>query len=271
LLTSLASCSQTENEKKYSITTYFTNWDSSDKQRVRNFKYSYEEYNSDSNIIYQELYGGTEYFDDMWGKLVEKSVTKYRGKEKVETKREFGIAFPDTEVGRGKGKESIKYEYSNGNLIKVFAGDSLIETYKYDNLNNQTEKREMNVFGISDYEKFYYRNGLKVKSIHFFADTISKVDTFIYDGAKKLIEQYTYNQKGDKIAHKLILRNKDGFPVEEKWRKGYDSWRSRNNGEIVEDEFYQANKYHYDTKGRLLKTEYYDLGKLITVYEFVYE
>jgi len=48
-------------------------------------------------------------------------------------------------------------------------------------------------------------------------------------------------------------------------------WRARNDGQIIEGEFYQENKYYYDDKGRSIKTEFYDIGNLVVVYEFEYD
>ena len=44
-----------------------------------------------------------------------------------------------------------------------------------------------------------------------------------------------------------------------------------NDGQIIENEFYQTNKYYYDDKRRLIKIEFYDIDKLMTVYEFEYD
>lgn len=94
LLTTIitSACSQ----KKYAITTYFTNFDSSITPSTKvgkRFKYSYEEFNSDSNMIYQEIYGSssTLYNEDMWGKLLEKTTFFYKDKNKVRAEIELEL------------------------------------------------------------------------------------------------------------------------------------------------------------------------------------
>ena len=67
--TLLSACSDSTQKKQYSITTYFTSFDSSSNSmgnEGKKFKYSYEEYNSDSNLIYQELYATTDRFGNDW-------------------------------------------------------------------------------------------------------------------------------------------------------------------------------------------------------------
>lgn len=273
ITTLVSSCSDNTNKKKYSVTTYFTSLDSSSNSMGKagqKFKLSYEEYNTDSNMIYQEVYATTDNFGDMWGKLLEKTKFYYNGKQKIKAEKEFGIAYPPSEIGRGKGKVTHIYEYMDGQLVKWLSDGKTIEEYRYDQHGNQIEKRIINGLNIPEYYRFTYSNGLRTKSQYFAADTLVRVDTFHYDNNKRLIEHYTYNYKGEKTAHKVVTRNDKGQAVEEKWREGYDKWRMRNTGEIIEDEFYQANKYYYDSKGRPLKTEFYDLGKLMTIYEFTY-
>ena len=80
----LSACFDNTQKKKYSITTYFTSFDSSSNSmgnEGKKFKYSYEEYNSDSNLIYQELYATPDRFGNDWGKLFEKTKFYYNGKE----------------------------------------------------------------------------------------------------------------------------------------------------------------------------------------------
>ena len=57
-----AACFDMTRHKKYSITQSFISYDSSDNskgQEGKKFKYAYEEYNADSNLIYQEIYTNT--------------------------------------------------------------------------------------------------------------------------------------------------------------------------------------------------------------------
>ena len=270
----LSGCFDNTQKKKYSITTYFTSFDSSSNsvgKEGQKFKYSYEEYNSDSNLIYQELYATTSNFGDMWGKLFEKTKLYYNGKQKLKAEREFGIAYPSSEIGRGKGKSTYTYEYTNGQLTKWLSDGKPVEEYKYNNQNEQIEKRVINELNVPEYYHFTYDNGIKTKTQYFVADTIVRVDTFIYDTNKRLIDKYSYDSKGQKAGHTLTIRNDKGQAIEDKWREPFNGWRMRNDGQIIEDEFYQSNKYYYDNKGRASKTEFYDIGRLKIVYEFQYD
>jgi len=272
--TLLSACSDSTQKKQYSITTYFTSFDSSSNSmgnEGKKFEYSYEEYNSDSNLIYQELYATTDRFGNDWGKLFEKTKFYYNGKEKLRAEREFGIAYPPSEIGRGKGKGTYTYEYKDGLLIKWLSDGKPVEEYKYNNQKEQVEKRIINGLNVPEYYRFTYDNDLKIKTQYFVADTIVRIDTFVYDENKKLVEEYSYDSKGEKVGHRLTIRNDKGQAIEEKWREPYIGWRARNDGQIIEDEFYQINKYYYDNKGRPTKTEFYDIGNLVTVYEFSYD
>ncbi len=268
--TLLNACFDSTQRKSYSITTYFTSLDSSSKsmgKEGQKFKSSYEEYNSDSNLIYQELYATTDHMSDMWGKLFEKTKFTYKGKEKMRAEREFGLAYPLNE----QGKVSYIYEYTNGQLSKWLSDGKPIEEYKYNEEKDQIERRIINELNIPEYYRFFYHNGVKTKTQYFVADTIVRVDTFIYDQNKQLVEKYSYDSKGQKAGHTLTIRNNKGQPIEDKWREPFQGWRMRNDGQIIDDEFYQSNKYYYDIYGRPLKTEFYDIGRLMTIYQFVYD
>ncbi|MFZ1800087.1 MAG: hypothetical protein WAU24_09515 [Chitinophagaceae bacterium] len=270
----LSACFDTTQQKGYSVTAYFTSFDSSsnamDKEGQK-FKFSYEDYNADSNLVYQELYATANNFGDMWGKLFEKMKYFYNGKEKMRAEREFGIALPPSETGKGKGKEVYTYEYRNGLLIKWLSDGRPVEEYKYNYQNEEVEKRIFNVMNVPEYYQYTYVNGLKTNSRYFVADTIVSIDTFIYDKNKQLVEKYSYDSEGEMIGHDKIIRNDKGQIIEKKWREPFTGWRIRNDGQIIGDEFYQSNKYYYDGKGRLIKKEFYDIGKLMTVYEFTYD
>jgi hypothetical protein len=255
---------------KYSHTTYFTSFDISAKsagKSGRKFKLSFEQYNADSNLIYEELYANPNNSVDFWGKLLDRTKYYYNGKQKVKAEREFGIAFRPSE----HGKVAYSYEWKDGLLAKWLVDGKPAEEYQYDKQKNQVEKRAINGLNVAEYYRFYYSDILKTKSQYFVADTLVRVDTFLYDTNKRLIETYTYNYKGEKTAHRVIIRNSKGQAVEEKWREGYEVWRMHDNGEVIQDEFYQANKYYYDNLGRPLKTEFYDLGKLMVIYDFEYD
>jgi hypothetical protein len=268
--TLLSACSDSTQKKQYSITTYFTSFDSSSNSmgnEGKKFKYSYEEYNSDSNLIYQELYATTYRFGNDWGKLFEKTKFYYNGKEKLKAEREFGLAYKPSE----KGKVVYTYEYTSGKLTKWLADGKPVEEYKYNNQNEQVEKRIINGLNVPEYYRSTYDNGIKTRTQYFVADTIVRVDTFIYDINKRLIDKYSYDSKGQKAGHTQTLRNVKGQAIEEKWREPFNGWRMRNDGQIIEDEFYQSNKYYYENKGRASKTEFYDIGRLRIVYEFQYD
>jgi hypothetical protein len=242
--TLLSACSNSTQNKQYSITIYFTSFDSSSNsmgKEGQKFKYSYEEYNSDSNIIYQELYATpTNNFGDKWGKLFEKTKFYYNGKEKLKAEREFGLAYKPSE----KGKVVYTYEYVNGQLTKWLSDGKPVEEYKYNNQNEQVEMKIINGLDVPDYYRFTYLNGIKTKTQYFVADTIVGVDTLVYDINKRLIDKYSYDSKGQKTGHTLTLRNDKGQAIEDKWREPFNGWRMRNDGQIIEDEFYQSNQYY---------------------------
>ena len=269
LPTLISACSDTR-KKKYSITTYFTSFDSSGNSmgnHSKKFKYSYEEYNADSNLIYQELYATPDNFGNMWGKLFERTKFYYDRKEKIKSEIEFGISFRDYE----KGKKTDKFEYKEGLLSKWFSNGKLVEEYQYDNRGNLAETRVANVNSVPEYYRFTYENGLKTKFQYFVADTTYLIDTFIYDKNKKLVQKISFNGRGKKTDRRVFIRNELGQIVEEKWRNPFEGWRMRNDGKIIEAEFYQTNKYYYDSKRSPIRAEFYEVGKLMVVYEFTYD
>jgi hypothetical protein len=273
LPTLVSACTDTTQKKKYSITTYFTSFDSRSNSmgnHSKKFKLSYEEYNADSNLVYQELYATPDNFGNMWGKLLQRTKFFYDGKNKVKAEIEYGISYPDSELGRGKGKKIDRFEYRHGLLSRWLSGGKSVEEYKYDTTNNLIETRVTNFDNIPEYYRFTYRNGLKTKSEYLVADTIWYVDTFIYDKNLKQIEKISINGRGERVDRRIIIRNNQGQAIEEKWRKPFTGWLTRND-EIVYDEFYQVNKYSYDNLGRPLRTEFFELGKLEVIYDFEYE
>jgi hypothetical protein len=269
----LSACFDSTQKKKYSVTTYFTSFDSSSNsmgKEGQKFKYSYEEYNSDSNLIYQELYATTNNFGDMWGKLLEKTKFFYKGKDKIKAEIEFGTPYNKSDEWREKGKYIDTYEYSSNELSKWISDGKVKEEYAYNN-KKELEKQIIYSANILGYYHFTYSNGLKIKKQYFAADTIFLIDTFIYDKNNKLVDTYSYDSEGKTVGHRRIVRNDKGQAIEEKWKEPYIGWRARKDGQLIEDEFYQINKYYYDSKGRSVKTEFYDIGNLKTVYEFKYE
>lgn len=263
--------------KKYSITVYITSFDSahvSPGNFEKKIKYSYEEYNSDSNLIYQELYTNEYQSDDKWGKLYEKTRFFYNGKQKIKAEIEGGTPYQKSNGWRERYKEKDIYEYSGGQLTKWLRDGMPHEEYKYNGQKEMIEKRVY--FSSSDSSqmsgvRFTYSNGLKIKAEYFPVDTLyTSVDTFIYKN-NKLVEKDSYTSKGKQTEHRVIIRDDKGRAVEEKWKDPYIGWRYGKNGKIDNDEFYQINKYFYDDKGRPLKTEFYDLGNLMTIYEFKYD
>ena len=80
-----SACFNNTQKKKYSVTTYFTSFDSSHtslENLNKKFKYSYEEFNSDSNLIYKEQFTTPSNADNDWGKLSEKEKYFYNNKKK---------------------------------------------------------------------------------------------------------------------------------------------------------------------------------------------
>jgi hypothetical protein len=278
----LSACFDSTQKKKYSVTTFFTSFDSAHvslKNLNKKFKYSYEEFNADSNLIYKEQFTTTFNDDNKWGKLSEIEKYIYDGKKKIKADREYGIYLSNSQLGRGKGKGTYTYEYTNGELTKWLVDQKLSESYKY---NRQKELVELHMYFGSDtsnssYSVNTYFNGLKIRSEYFPFDSIhTSVDTFIYKN-NKLIEKNSFNKKGDTTAHRVFILDGRGEVIEEKWKEPFLDWRQRENGQWINAEFNQGNRYFYDPRGRPIKTEYYrsdehyGLEKLVTVYDFQYD
>lgn len=275
--TLFSTCFDLAWHKKYSVTVYYTSFDSSyisSGNFGKKFKYSYEEYNSDSNLIYQELYTTNHESDDNWGKLDEKTKFFYHGKQKIKAEIEGGTPYKKGDGWRDRYKETDTYEYIGGQLSKWLRNGMPHEEYKYNRLKEMIEKRVY--FSSSDSSQmagahFTYANGLKIKAVYFPVDSLyTSVDTFIYKN-NKLVEKDSYTNKGKQTEHRVFIRDDKGRAVEEKWKDPYIGWRYNRNGKIDNDEYYQINKYFYDDKGRQLKTEFYDIGYLMTIYEFKYD
>lgn len=268
----LSGCFNQSNDKAYSCTTYFTSFDSTsdllDKYGQR-IKYAYEEYNSDSNLLYQETYS-TNDDEDFWGKLCETKKIIYNGKQKLKATIEQGICFPSSERGRGKQKVKDSFEYTNGKLVKYISNGKVAEEYKYNNNGELTEKRILNYLEIPEFYLNKYEHGLIKESEYFVADTLVSTTNLIYNKQNLLVEKNSFNNKGQQTTRRQYIRNEKGQVIEEKWREPINAWRSGDDGQIIEDEFYQINKYFYDSKGRVSKTEFYDIRKKIAVYEFEY-
>jgi hypothetical protein len=255
-------CFKSTHNNKYAVTVYATNFDTASNsinEEQKRFKHSYEEYNADSNLVYQEWYSTPNSITNTGAMLIEKTTFFYNGKQKLKAERELG-----------KNKYIYTYEYTNGQLTKWLSNGELVEEYKYNDKNEQIEKRVFNGSKVSGYYRSLYNDALKSKTEYHFANTIVNSDTFIYDKHKQLIEKLSYNREGEKSGHRLIIRNNKGQMIEEKWKDPYYGWRTNKDGKMIHEEFDQANKYYYDAKGRMLKKEFYDIGNLITVYEFEY-
>jgi|GEM_PF-5332018 len=280
LVTFLYSCFDSTQRKKYSITTYFESFDSAHvslKNLGKKFKYTYEEYNSDSNLILQNQYATNN--EDEWGKLIEKTKTFYNGKQKIKAKIEGGTPYEKSDDWRDRYKEIDTYEYAGEELTKWLRDGKLHEEYKYNGQKKMIEKRAD--FFNSDSSKFSivrytYSNGLKVRAKYIPIDTIyGGIDTFIYKN-NKLVEKNSYGVNGKMIEHRVIIRNQKGQAIEEKWKNPFLDWRKNEDGKWVNAEFNQMNKYFYDNEGRLLRTEYYRADEyyrsyqLFTIYEFKY-
>ena len=278
----LSACIESTQEKKYSVTTFFTSFDSSHvslKNLNKKFKYSYEEFNADSNLIYKEQFTAPFDDDNNWGKLSEKESFVYNGKKKTKVEREFGIDLSNSQIGRGKGKDVYTFEYADGELTKWLVDQKLYEVYKY---NNQKKLvKQYTYFGPDSSNPSYisntYSKGFKIKSEHFPFDSINtSVDTFIYKN-DKLIEKNSLNKRGDTTAHRVFIYDEKGKVNQEKWKEPFLDWRKRENGQWINAEFNQGNRYFYDRQGRLIRTEYYKLDeyyrseKIITVYYFQYD
>jgi len=260
-----AACFDITRHKKYSITESFISYDSSDNskgQEGKKFKYIYEEYNADSNIIYQEIYANTDFYGDRWGKLRRKSNFFYNGKLKTKETIEVKFDYIMPQDMGSKGSYTYTYEYSGKNLSKMLYDNKPVEEYQYDRNGNQIERKIINKSNTPEYFRFAYRNSLKINAQYFVSDTIIGTDTLIYDKNNRHIETISHYQQG-KMSDTVIKRNNEGQIIEKKWREYYQSYS--------DSPFYNVNKYTYDDNGRLLKIEYYFDDKLKTVYEFEYD
>jgi hypothetical protein len=263
--TFFGACFKMTSHKKYSMTVSFISYDSSHNSRGKQgkkFKYAYEEYNADSNLIYQEIYANTDYFGDMWGKLMQKSNLFYNGKLIMKATIEVKIAYISPKGSGDKGSYTYTYEYNGQNLSKLLYNSKPVEEYQYDSNGNQIERRMINKSNISEYYRFIYRNGLKIEAQNFVADTVVGTDTFIYDKNNRHIETISRYKDGE-ITDTVIKRNKEEQMIEEKWREYFQPYSDY--------PFYDVYKYFYDNNGRLRKKEYYLDNKLKTVYEFEYD
>lgn len=250
------------------MTESFISYDSSDNSRGRagkKFKYAYEEYNRDSNIIYQEIYMNTDEYGNMWGKLRRKSNFFYDKKliTKVTIDVKIGVIYPGDMAN--KGTYTYTYEYTGEHLSKLLYDNKPVEEYQYDGNGNQIEIKFINKKNY--YSRFTYRNNLKIKAQYFVSDTIIGTDTLIYDRNNKLIETISRTGNGElsniRGRDTVIKRNNEGQMIEKKWREYFLS--------APDEPFYDVNKYFYDGIGRLLKIEYFLDNKLTTVYEFEYD
>jgi hypothetical protein len=267
--TLFASCFDMTLHKKYSITESFISYDSSDNSKGyegKKFKYAYEEYNADSNLIYKEIYMNTDSYGDMWGKLRRKSNLFYNGKLKTKETIEVKIDYISPENMGSKGSYTYTYEYYGKNLSKLLYGNKPVEEYQYDKSGNQIERRIFNKSNITEYYRYTYRNNLKIKAEYFVSDTIIGIDTFVYNKNNRHIETISRYGNGElsniRGRDTVIKRNNDEQIIEKKWKEYFLSYS--------DGPFYNLNKYYYDNSGRLLKIEYYFDNKLKTVYEFEY-
>ncbi|UAY53140.1 hypothetical protein [Ferruginibacter albus] len=272
-------CFNSTQKKKYAVTTYFTSFDSAHvslKNLHTKFKYSYEAFNADSNLIYKEQFTTPFDNDTNWGMLSEKEKYFYDNKEKTKGEKEFGLYLPHSQVGSAKDKDTYTYEYTNGELTKWLVNQKPYETYKY---NDQKKLIELHRhFGSNLFTALNtYSNGLKIKSEYFPFDSINtSMDTFIYKNTK-LVEKNSFNKKGEMTTHRIFIRDEKGKLKEEKWKEPYLDWRQREDGQWINAEFNQGNRYFYDSRDRPIKTEYYQLDehyrseKLIIVYDFQYD
>jgi hypothetical protein len=265
-------CFDKTRHKKYSITESFISYDSSDNSKGeegRKFKYAYEEYNADSNLIYQEIYTNTDLYGDMWGKLKRKSNFFYNGKLKTKETIEVKIDYISRADMGSKGSYTYTYEYKGNSLSKILYDNVPVEEYQYDSNGNQIERKIINKSNIPEYYRYTYRNSLIIKSQCLVADTIIGSDTLIYDKNNKHIETISRYGNGElpdirgRGSDTVIKRNNEEQIIEKKWKEYFLSY--------PDGPFYDVNKYFYDSSGRLLKIEYFFDNKLTTVYDFEYD
>lgn len=240
----------------YTVTTYYTSFDSSSSmsgKKGKPVKYSYEEYDKDSNLILEELYSIDD--SNTWGHLQRSAKMYYEDGYKI---RE--------ESGVGKWKVVNSYEYEGGKLKRRLKNGNLYEEYDYDKEGNlvRIKSKEHNSFCLYNYQR-----GLKTSSVCFSADTLNSSDTFIYDKNNYLIEEQYFDSKRNMTFRTSYIRDGNGRLMEERSRNPGE-WRMRGDGEIVDLEFYKVIKRSYDSKGRQIRVEVYDLGILMDLYEMRY-
>ena len=164
-------------------------------------------------------------------------------------------------------------------MTKWLIDQQLREGYEYNNLKELV--KEYGYFGWDSTSPYYtinfYSKGLKIKSEYFPFDSINaSVETFMYKN-DKLIEDNSLNKRGDTTAHRVFIYDEKGKLKQEKWKEPFLDWRKGENGQWINAEFNQGNRYFYDRQGRPIRTEYYQLDhyyhseKIITVYDFQYD
>ena len=161
--------------KKYAITEYVTTYDSADKPLEiigQKIKYSYREFNADSNLIYEELYNSAFAEINKWGKLYEKTKYSYNGMQKIKGEREAGTPYEKSDDWRERGKNIYTYKYINGKLSEWLVDGKLNEKYIYNDKNELEKKFTYSPSNAVVYEYYLYSNGLKIKTQQFVADTI---------------------------------------------------------------------------------------------------
>jgi hypothetical protein len=252
-------------KKDYSITTFVTTYDTKGNLLSKRLKLSYENFNSDSQLLYKEEYAGYSYNDNA-GKLIGKTNYTYKDRLLISEVSEGTSAFAT------QSKKTIyRYKYVGKLLSEKHINEELYETYNYNSSGKKTRYNFLYNNCKGCYDSFIYSpKGLLTAEYEFLRGDLIKKDTFIYDKGNQLIERIWFDQNGEMSLLEKYLRDKNGKLIELKTRKngirGDQPLEKFNDPEY----FWFIDKFFYNQKGELLKSEHYDHGVLTEDYDFIY-
>ncbi|MCL2131628.1 MAG: hypothetical protein FWH36_04130 [Lentimicrobiaceae bacterium] len=177
-------------------------------------------------------------------------------------------------------KDRMQFEYdSNGNLIaekkQNFVGAVFKEIqYKYDERNNQIEKRNVKAFLVKNNEPYHEiqtfddSNRLISRTHYDDKDSVTWKYTARYDNKNRLVEEQTVNGYGKTTAYGIYAYNKKGllessytFDMQEKSPPLRIEYKYDKNGlNIVRDIYVQETTYSpkQKTVPTITKRYYYD-------------
>ncbi|ANE51309.1 hypothetical protein [Flavisolibacter tropicus] len=257
------SCSGQENHKHIGLNVYYTLIDSIENPTAKAYKISVEHYNTDSNLIYQEVYASpAEYPQEKWGLLLSTTQLFYEDKRLVKEETQDRGAFQQTPT-----EKSVRtYSYNGERLQETAVNGNPHERYEY-NREGRLTVLTLLYTGRKDFEHYSYTKGGQKDSVRqYLNNQLIAINTFRYDPSQRLIGRINFNQHGDTVFHEVLVRDADGNITERKW-KGQGS----RGGTNASNYFWYWEKYFYNDKGQKIKMEYYDLGRLAGRYEYRWE